>query len=75
MIEYKTKSSTETKVYLDGKIVGTIKKTDEGYTYYPKGKKNGGETFPTLDKCMKSLEMPEPEPSKYLYPKHFSHSC
>lgn len=76
MIECKTESSTKTKVYLDGKRVGTIKRTDEGYTYYPKGQKTGGETFPTLSKCIKSLEMPEPiEKDEYSYPKQFSHSC
>jgi hypothetical protein len=49
----------ELKVYLDGKHVGTIRKEREadsdGYRYYPRGSKTGGEFFALLSYCKASL--------------------
>lgn len=43
-------------VLLEGIIVGEIRKMATGYVYIPKGKRTGGETFPTLDACKASIE-------------------
>lgn len=42
-------------VLLDGQIVGSIRYTIDGWQYVPKGQKDGGEFFPTLFDCKKSL--------------------
>lgn len=42
-------------VRLDGKIVGDIRHSVNGYYYKPKGRKQG-ETFPTLEQVKRSLE-------------------
>lgn len=49
--------SLPVQVILDGKIVGLIRKTTNGFTYYPKGagSKNRGEEFSTLEECKASL--------------------
>lgn len=44
------------EVYLDKKHVGTIKKSDEGWQYTPKGQKTGGDYFNTRSECKHSLE-------------------
>lgn len=43
-------------VRLDGKVVGVIKNEKPGWRYYPKGQKQGGDLFPTLSECQRSLE-------------------
>lgn len=45
---------TET-VKLDGKIIGHIKQKDNGFAYFPKGSKNSGEVFSSVDKVKLSL--------------------
>jgi len=45
-----------TMVYLDGKHIGNILKVKDGFQYFPKGKKTGGEVFPTLEEVKRSLE-------------------
>jgi len=58
-ITYK-ETANHSKVFLDEKIIGTIKKTRtrtiEGWIYYPKGDKNGGRTFPSRQSCKNYLE-------------------
>lgn len=50
------------KVYFNSKLVGTIRKElsadgkSEGYRYYPKGDKVGGDLFFSLTRCKHSLE-------------------
>ena len=65
MITYKIKNEKSIKVYLDGLFTGTIRtiKTRSGkrYQYFPKGNKGlnsplGGDIFPSLEECKKSLE-------------------
>lgn len=58
MIEYlytEGKPDADVKVRLDGKVVGTIKKEIDGWRYYPKGQKVGGDLFKSLSLCQKSL--------------------
>lgn len=44
-------------VRLDGKVVGRIFRRDGGFQYVPNGnRKIGGEVYPTLEACKKSLE-------------------
>ncbi|MCP4650379.1 MAG: hypothetical protein GY853_09920 [PVC group bacterium] len=47
------------RVKLDGKIVGVIKKVKEGYSYFPKGLKDGGEIFNSITEVQNSLEFEE----------------
>jgi hypothetical protein len=42
-------------VKLDGKLVGEIRQEADGFRYFPKGQKTGGELFSTLPACKKSL--------------------
>lgn len=44
-----------TTVFLDGKNVGEIRQSSEGFAYYPKGKKDRGEFFATRQRCIQSL--------------------
>ncbi len=48
------------KVKLDGKLVGVIKRSGDdrgyGWRYFPKGDRIGGQVFPTLAACKRSLE-------------------
>lgn len=48
-------------VKLDGKVIGTIRTVErlhhpDGYQYFPKGQKTGGELFNTLGACKLSLK-------------------
>lgn len=43
------------KVKLDGKYVGDIKPVNGGYQYFPKGRNIGGDVYPSIDLCKKSL--------------------
>lgn len=43
------------KVRSDGRICGEIRKVDNGYQYYPKGSKNGGDVFSTVQSVQRSL--------------------
>jgi len=64
MITYKTIMTYPLKVvavYLDKKHVGDIHERTQtlfgkGWQYFPKGQKEGGEMFPSLILCKKSLE-------------------
>ena len=47
------------KVRLDGRICGEIRKVDNSFQYFPKGKKIGGDIFPTITQVQKSLKDPE----------------
>ena len=59
MITYKTtETTTDITVYLGKKMVGTIRRGNLGWCYYPKGWKVGGLPFATLAACKKSLEEP-----------------
>ena len=42
-------------VRLDGKICGEIRKVKTGFQYFPKGQKEGGEIFETVQAVQKSL--------------------
>lgn len=55
-ISYKNQTNTSVEVYLDNQRTGTIKKVDGGWQYTPKGSKDGGDVYPSLDKCKESLE-------------------
>lgn len=59
-ITYKTKTSTTTTVYLDGKIVGTIhEKKGGGFAYVPKGQsfsKGLYEYHSTIEDVKRNLE-------------------
>ncbi len=61
--KYPGRRSIHIGVYLDGRYVGVIKQTRLGkkvgggtFYYTPKGSKNCGDLFPTLEACKKSLE-------------------
>lgn len=60
MITYETARPRIVRVKLDGKWVGTIRRdrggARDGWRYFPKGKKTGGDSFPTLIECKRSLE-------------------
>jgi len=56
-ITYKQQKNGQA-VYLDGKRVGTIWRVATGWSYFPKGQKKGGETFPSLAKVKASIEAP-----------------
>ena len=56
MITYEFVKETLHAVFLDGKRVGKIKKTDLGWQYFPKGSKFVGDPFSTLEDCKYSLE-------------------
>lgn len=64
MISYDYQEGRETHripVKLDGKKVGDIRMVDNGWQYFPKGQTTGGEIYPTLVLCQKSLESPKPD--------------
>jgi hypothetical protein len=52
-----TKLHNTTTVKLDGKRVGFIRQDENGYAYYPVSTpKKGGDYFPTLAACKRSIE-------------------
>ena len=55
MIRFVENSPTDTTVFLDGKEVGRIHKVGNGWSYFPKGQKKGGEVFKSLAACKFSL--------------------
>lgn len=56
MITYQAKDTQTTTVKIDGKAAGTILESKRGFRYFPKGFAEGGDFFPTLDECKRSLE-------------------
>lgn len=44
------------RVYLDGKVAGSIRIEAGLYCYFPKTSKTGGDYFKSLEECKKSLE-------------------
>jgi hypothetical protein len=58
MIEYEEKGG-KWLVYLDGRRVGEIRVVQGGFQYFTRGSRHGGEVFPTLPLCKKSLESDE----------------
>jgi hypothetical protein len=57
MITYKqSHPAADIIVLLNKKIAGSIKKQPNGYQYFPKGKKTGGQVFPTVLAVQISLE-------------------
>jgi len=59
MIQYHDAGGGEHVVQLDNKTVGTIKPTQGGYAYFPKGSgrnRTQGETFRTVGEVKRSLE-------------------
>lgn len=59
MIEYIHQDQTgKVQVKLDDRVIGEIRKEDGGWRYFPKGKKDGGDLFPSLAKCKLSLSEP-----------------
>lgn len=57
MITYQTNfSGGIITVLLNDKIAGTIRQAEDGYQYFPKGKKIGGEIFKTIKQTKESLE-------------------
>jgi hypothetical protein len=56
MITFKWKMvGVKEDVYLEGKLVGQIRYVKEGWQYFPKGSRKGGEVFSNLSDCEKSL--------------------
>jgi hypothetical protein len=53
-------ASQPLKVKLDKKHVGEIRKVKDGYQYYPKGEKKGGEVFPKVSEVQNSLLCTQP---------------
>jgi len=47
------------EVRLDKKHIGNIKEGERGFQYFPKGQKDGGDVFSTIEKCKGSLYTPE----------------
>ena len=43
------------KVRIDGRICGEIRKVPDGFQYFPKGTKIGGDIFPSVKAVQKSL--------------------
>jgi len=59
LIEYlytEGRNDVPIKVRLDGIISGTIKPVKNGWQYFPKDHKKGGEIFNTVALCQKSLK-------------------
>jgi len=46
----------QVKVYLDNRRIGSIEKEVGGWRYFPKGKIEGGELFPSIRQAKNSLE-------------------
>jgi len=56
MLKYGINTKGYIPVLLEGKKVGQIAQTPEGWQYTPKGHKEGGEKFERLEDCKASLE-------------------
>lgn len=62
MITYKDQTKPDTgrariAVYVDGRLAGHIKGTfDNRFAYTPKGQREAGQAFSTLEACKASLE-------------------
>lgn len=59
MLEFsygKRAAKTTLKVKLDGKYCGDIKPSGDGWAYFPKGKKTGGEVFKSTQEVQDSLK-------------------
>lgn len=58
MIKYKAVKGQplHTAVYLGIKRAGTIRPVQGGHSYFPKGKDEGGEVFPTVQAVKRSIE-------------------
>lgn len=60
MITYIRKNENDITVYLEGKIVGSIKKVESGFSYFPKNSSKTsllkGEILPTVLDVQKSIE-------------------
>ena len=62
MITYKDgkdkNGDTKITVYIDGKVSGTIERNGFGlaWSYFPKGKTQGGKTYATIAEVKRSLE-------------------
>ncbi len=54
-------ASKPLKVKLDGKHVGEIRKAKDGYQYFPKGEKKGGDIFKTVPDVQNSLLPSQPK--------------
>lgn len=62
-----SKNKRVTFVYLAGKRIGRIREFNytgqsSGFQYFPNGSKSGGDIFPTLFECKKSLSDPPSTP-------------
>jgi hypothetical protein len=57
MITYKEGIDVFVIVYLDKKRVGSIRKVERGWAYFPKGSKERGEILPTINAVKKSIEL------------------
>lgn len=56
-ITYSHDTTDRVTVYLAGRHVGVIRQQKDGqWQYFPKGQKTGGEKFPTLAQCKRSVE-------------------
>jgi hypothetical protein len=55
MITYKSQSDGSIRVFLEGRLVGTLRRFTQGWQYRPRGS-TPGEFFSTLDACKQSLE-------------------
>jgi hypothetical protein len=55
-IAYTITNEGDIAVRLDGRKVGEIRMLPNGFKYYPRGAKTGGESFPSLEACKSSLE-------------------
>ena len=53
---YKACDKEPLRVRLDGKICGEIRRVEGGFQYFPKGRKEGGEIFPSVLEVQKSLQ-------------------
>ncbi len=63
MLEYLYQEGVEAcskgplKVRLDKTVCGEIRKVKDGFQYFPKNQKDGGEVFQTITQVQKSLEI------------------
>jgi len=55
MLQFNPINATTIAVLLENKRVGEIRKVEDGFQYFPKGQRKGGEVFPTVAACKQSL--------------------